>query len=98
MGTPKNPQSVWLPTRDSRRAHFSTTTTTITTCSPSLQAGSGSVCVLQPSERAPPLQREDKEKKDNKQKEGGEEGERKESDIKSFQCLRKLHTSCKINK
>lgn len=37
----------------------------------------------------------EKTKKDNKQKEGGEEGEREESDIKSFQCLQKLHTSCK---
>lgn len=60
-------------------ADFSNTTT-ITTCSPSPQAGSGSVCALQPSERVPPLQREDKEKRDNKQKKRGGRRERKKKE------------------
>lgn len=50
-------------------AHFSNTSSTAT-CSPSPQAGSGSACELQPSEKEPPLQREDRER-DSKQ-EGGE--------------------------
>lgn len=70
------PQSVRLPTPGLRSADYRNTITAITTCSPSLQAGSGSVCELQPSERAPPLYKEDKEKKENKQK-GGEKGEEK---------------------
>lgn len=51
------------------RANFSNTSS-IATCSPSPRAGSGSACGLQPSEKEPPLQREDKEKA-CKQKRGG---------------------------
>lgn len=52
-----------------QRANFSNTSS-IATCSPSPQAGSGSACGLQPSEKEPPLQREDKGK-ECKQKRGG---------------------------
>lgn len=50
------------------RANFSNTSS-MATCSPSPQAGSGSACGPLPSEKEPPLQREDKEK-EGKQKRG----------------------------
>lgn len=71
---PTGPQSVWFLTQST---DFSNTTS-IATRSPSLQAGSGSACELQPSEKAPPLQREDKERQSNEQQRGrgGPERER----------------------
>lgn len=71
----ESPNQLAQPSVYSRpRARFSNTSRTAT-CSPSPQAGSGSACELQPSEREPPLQREDKEK-DSKQE--GSEGESSE--------------------
>lgn len=66
---PTVPQPVDGETSALRSADFSNISST-TTRSPSPRAGSGSVCALQPSERGPPLQREDKRGRDNKQKEG----------------------------
>lgn len=54
----KWPNNLFGPTL---RANFSSTSS-MATCSPSPQAGSGSACGLQPSEKEPPLQGEDKEK------------------------------------